>query len=298
MKRAEDIERVFKKAGLGIGPDADERIFADVLQARRQIPQNPRTVFDRGRTIMRSPFTKVAVAAIVLVACLIGVSLWKQTGSGLALADVLARMEQVPVYRLKMSTTFQREGAKSMRMGEVTMLVSRTRGQRVTIRLDHPVTGESLLQELYVSPQERTITAVMPNQKTYAKVELDDAGIERWQSENDPRTFVERMLQFEHKRLGRSVVDGIEVEGFQATDPRWVGEAGGMAGAEIKAWADVESRLPVRIEIDRDTPGKGHIHVAAYDFEWDVPVDAAQFVPVVPDDYTPGQPLLQIVPGK
>jgi hypothetical protein len=40
------------------------------------------------------------------------------------------------------------------------------------------------------------------------------------------------------------------------------------------------------------------VQVAAHDFEWDVPVAAAEFTPVIPDDYTPGQPLMQIVPKK
>jgi len=297
MKRAEDMKRVFQRAGLGIDPDADERMFADVLQARRQTTQNPITVFDRGRTIMRSPFTKVAVAAAVVVAGVIGVSLWKQTGSGLALADVLARMEQVQVYRFKMSMTWQMEGAESKPIGEGTLLVSQTLGERSAFHMDHPFTGQLVSQETFVLLPQRTMTMLMPNEKKYAIVELDDAAIEAWQGENDPKRMVEQVLKCEHTSLGRSVVDGVEVEGFRTTDTRLLG-GGPLTGAEIKIWADVQTKLPVRLEIDQSAPGKGHAHVAAHDFEWDVPVDAAEFAPVIPDDYTPGPPLWQVVPKR
>ena len=93
-------------------------------------------------------------------------------------------------------------------------------------------------------------------------------------SENDPRYLVERVTKCEHTRLGRSVVDGIEVEGFQTTDPNsW----GGMpvTGAEIRIWAAVETRLPVRIEMGKGEPGKGRLQVVAHDFEWNVPAEAS-----------------------
>jgi len=297
MKRAEDIKRVFRSAGLGISPDADERIFADVLQARRQITHKSITVFDRGRTIMRSPFTKAAVAAAVVAACVIGVSLWRQTGSGLVLADVLARIEQVRTYRLKMSSTFQFEGAESKPVAEATMLVSQTLGQKTIVHVSHPITGQSMLEEIYVPAQGRTVITLMPNEKQYSKVELDDATIEQWERENDPRYLVERVTRCAHTRLGRSVLDGVEVEGFRTTDPNsW----GGMpvAGAEITIWAAVETRLPVRIEMGKGEAGKGRLQVVAHDFEWNVPAEASDFAPVIPDDYTPGRPMMQLGPKR
>ncbi len=297
MKHAEEIKRVFRKAGLGLDPSADERMFQDMLQARRQTTQNPRSVFDRGRTIMKSPFTKVAVAAAVVVACVVGVSLWKGTGSGLALAEVLARMGEVQTYSLKLTTTWQSEGAESKPTAEATILVSRTLGQKTVVHVSHPFTGQSMLEEIYVPAQGRTIITLMPNEKQYSRVELDDATMEQWERENDPRYLVERVTQSEHTRLGRSVVDGIEVEGFQTTDPNsW----GGMPvpGAEIRIWAAVETCLPVRIEVGKGEPGKGRLQVVAHDFEWNVPAEAGEFTPVIPDDYTPGRPMMQIGPKK
>jgi len=293
MKRADDIRRVFQKAGLGLGPDADEQVFADMLQARRQITQNPITVFDRGRIIMRSPFTKIAVAAAVVVAGVVGVSLWQGTGSSLALAEVLERMEQVQTFRLKMSSIFQMGEAPAKPVAEATMLVSRTLGEKVVMQVTHPLTGQSMLQEMYLLPQARTVVTLMPNEKKYSKADVDEAAMERWRAENDPRYLVELVTKCEHTRLGQSIVDGVEVEGFRTTDPNsWGGAA--ITGAEIKIWVDVETRLPVRIEMGKGEPATGRLDVAAYDFEWNVPAEPAEFAPVIPADYTPGRPLMQV----
>jgi hypothetical protein len=60
----------------------------------------------------------------------------------------------------------------------------------------------------------------------------------------------------------------------------------------------VETRLPVRIEMGKGEPGTGRLDVAGYDFEWNVPAEPAEFVAVIPDDYTPGRPLMQVLPKK
>ena len=71
-----------------------------------------------------------------------------------------------------------------------------------------------------------------------------------------------------------------------------------MTGGEIRIWAAVETRLPVRIEAGKGEPGKGRLQVVAHDFEWNVPAEASDFTPVIPDDYTPGRPMMQFGPKK
>src|SRR4030042_4202511 len=57
-------------------------------------------------------------------------------------------------------------------------------------------------------------------------------------------------------------------------------------------WADAKTRLPVRYDFTSAyfDPTGGKInrrqHVVMHDFQWDVPVEAAEFKPVIPDDYT------------
>ncbi|UCG59792.1 MAG: hypothetical protein JSU70_09780, partial [Phycisphaerales bacterium] len=81
-----------------------------------------------------------------------------------------------------------------------------------------------------------------------------------------------------------STIDGIEVEGFQTTDPTYMG--GALGQVDIKMWVDVKTQLPVQSEMDMGIGDTMHMHGVMYDFEWDVPVAAAEFEPVIPDDYT------------
>ena len=181
-----------------------------------------------------------------------------------------------------------------MPVSEAAVLIARDLGMKTTIELNHPMMQQSVLQEIYVLPAQGTVTTLMPNEKQYSRKELDRASVERWEKEYDPRFLVEAILECKHTRLGRSMMDGMEVEGFQTTDPNYAGDA--MGQANVKIWVDVETKLPVRMEVDRSEENKGHLSMVVDNFQWDVPVEPTDFEPVIPDGYTPGRPLMQIGP--
>ena len=62
------------------------------------------------RIIMRSSISRAAAAAAIVIACLTGLFLLSSTGSGIALAEVLERIEQVTSYSCQMSATFKSKG--------------------------------------------------------------------------------------------------------------------------------------------------------------------------------------------
>jgi hypothetical protein len=86
---------------LSTNRDRHEAIFEEILRAQEQSgraqPATSRPM--NWSSIMKSPLPKLAAAAVIVIACVIGLSLWRTTGSGIALADVLARVEQVKAYR-------------------------------------------------------------------------------------------------------------------------------------------------------------------------------------------------------
>ena len=86
-------------------PDAVKMLTS---RAGRQISAAPGPLGIRS-IIMRSPIAKLSAAAAVIIACLIGLSLWRGTESGIALADVLARIEQVKAYSFKRTLHFWSE---------------------------------------------------------------------------------------------------------------------------------------------------------------------------------------------
>jgi len=156
-----------------------------------------------------------------------------------------------------------------------------------------------MLQEMYILPPKKTITTLMPNEKKFEQMEYDETSLERMHKEyNNPGFMVKRILECEHTSLGKSTIDGIEVEGFQTTDPSFAGETFSPVDVRVEIWVDVKTRLPVRLEIDFNKEDKMNMHALVYDFQWDISVDAAEFEPVIPDDYTRGRPLMIIAPQK
>jgi hypothetical protein len=192
-----------------------------------------------------------------------------------------------------MSATLKSQGMDEKPISQATILTSEAFGSKTIIDISQPITGQSMLQEIYVLPPQKTITTLMPNEKKYSQLEFDEASFEGWREENDSRTMIKRILECEHTSLGRSTIDGIEVEGFQTTDP-----GGPMGQAEVKIWVDVETKYPVRIEVRKNAGNDAHMRIVFHDYQWGVTVDATDFEPAIPEDYTPGRPMMQMLPGN
>ena len=252
---------------------------------------------------MKSPSTKIAAAAVVVIACGIGLSLWRTTGSGIALADVLARVEQVKAYRFTRSLYFWREKVTGKDPNKpymrATFLISQEYGWRGKTEHLDPNGGESTFNEYWILPQKNTTIAISHKEKKYTRKERDDGFFERIQKANssitDPHTFLEQMLKTKYESLGRSTMDGIAVEGFRTTDPNsLLGTSSSNSGPskrlDQKLWVDVKTRLPVRcdatwVDLDQMKNEKKYERHVLDDFQWDVPVAAADFEPVVPEGY-------------
>jgi len=297
MKSAENIKKVIKNLDLEIdtNTEKDRIILSELLEAQEK-SRKTNSAFaapNIRRQIMKSPLTKIAIAAVVTIACVIGLSLWRTTGSGIALADVLARVEQVKAFRFHWNVKITGEDPNKPYSSEErgTILTSQEYGRKGKIEQLDPNGGESTSTEVYTFPDKKTKIGITPKQKKYWRVEFDDVTAERLWQMNDPRTYLKKILACKYESLGRSTIDGVEVEGFQTTDPYFFLIGGGIQ-IDAKVWVDVKTRLPVRYDFtwpNFDQMGTKIInrgHIVMHDFQWDVPVDAAEFEPVIPDDYT------------
>ena len=287
MKPADDIRKLFKDAGLRVESSADEQVFEDMVQAQHGADENPKRVPDGWRRTMRNPITKIAIAAGIVIACTVGLFLWTGTGSGVALADVLTRIQQVSAYMYQMSGTASGQATTGTAMDQnvhATILLSQECGMKMTMEMTDPNGTTVTYHEQYILPQKKSVITIMPKAKKYMQIELDDTQLENIQKQNnDPGTMVKQILECERESLGKSTLDGIAVEGFRTTDPAYLGSMAGEVDARI--WVDVKTQLPVRTEIDMQM-GEMHMHAVAHDFEWNVSVDADEFEPVIPEDYT------------
>jgi hypothetical protein len=99
----------------------------------------------------------------------------------------------------------------------------------------------------------------------------------------DPAEYIKRFLARPYRELGRSVIDGVEVEGIEVTDPPT--DDNKLENAVGRMWVDVQTELPVRIEIEGTADGK--IVHWFMEFRWSEAVPASVFEPNIPSDYTP-----------
>jgi outer membrane lipoprotein-sorting protein len=241
------------------------------------------------RLIMKSSVTKMAVAAAIVLVALGGIFLWTGTKSGVALADVLAKVEQVQAFMYKMTMHIQ-GSTPGMPPGgvntEATMLIASEYGMKMDMSSADPTLGQAMTQQMFMLPQQKTIMVLMPSMKKYMRMQVDDALLaKKRQESNDPRLMLKKILECQYTDLGKTTLDGVEVQGFQTTDPAY---GGGIGDVDVKVWVNMKTELPVRVDMKIKMSEQMEMEGTLHDFQWDVPVNAAEFNPVIPPDFTAG----------
>jgi hypothetical protein len=290
MKPPEDIKKYFQKATLSTNPDRHEVVFEKILSAHEQANKiEPATNrISLGRIIMKSPVSKIAIAALIVIACIIGLTMFDKTSS-IALANVLTQIEKISTYMYEMDMTTEGQVIAD-RTIEVKMhgttIYSHEFGQKVIMDMNAISQGNTMRQEIYMIPKDKVVIQIMPAQKTYTRMEVDDDYIEKIKDQSyDPGKIIGQVLSCKYNSLGITTKDGKTVEGFQTNDPNY---AGGMySTVDIKLWVDVKKQLPVRLEMNFKLEGQPNASVSGiiYNFQWNMPVVASEFEPLIPDDY-------------
>lgn len=299
MRSAEDIRHLIKNARIIINPEIKKAALKELIKELRK-PKTIGTATTKPaiwRIIMKSPITKIAAVAAVVIACLTGLFFWKSTGSGIVLADVLARVEQVTSYRYQVSSTTTKQQVTGTRNHAV--LVSRDHGLKMTItEVDANEIAStrgtySVGDEWYILLQSSSIVTIRHEKKLYNRLVFDDAEIDFYKEQyNDPRTVVAQILDCEHTSMGPSVIDKTAVEGFQTTDPNYGGgffgksdRVGKLKKVDVRLWVDIDTLLPIRLEEDVITENGVHVHEVNYDFQWNVAIKPEDFEPKIPEGY-------------
>jgi len=283
------IEDILKTIGT-------EDIPADV----QRIAEQTSTDFDKTLTKSRQPrqhillefltksqITQLAAAAVIVIAVLIGLNIIGH--NGVAWGEVLNNIQKVGAfaYRMKLNMVGLLDEKESVEL-EVQGWVSEENGIRTNTYREGKLRTKG-----YLSIPERVAVTVIPSQKTYLRMTLTDELFEKIQKEYyDPRKLVEEFMKYEYTKLGRSTINGIEVEGIECRDPGIArGVAAEIAGEMIenvvaRLWAAVENDLPVRFQIQAFAEnGEKALDVVAYGYQWDIKIDPREFEPDIPDDY-------------
>jgi outer membrane lipoprotein-sorting protein len=227
---------------------------------------------DRWRWIMRSPISRVAAAAIFILA-FTGVAMLFQGGGGaaFAFAEFLAPVLESKTVKYKMIV--EMKGPPGRTLTSEVMLLDGTRMRQVTELPEMPkvVTIHDLSRggSLMLVPASKTATVVTStrNHKDTTP-EYGAVFVRLFQ------LVKEKPGAFKHESLGEKEIDGRKVVGFHiSSQPH-----------DLVLWGDPKSGLPVRVEM---TSGiEGSMKATLSDFVFNVDIDESLFSLEPPAGYT------------
>ncbi len=231
------------------------------------------------KIIMKSKITKIAAAAVIIGAVILGLTI---TGgpdiASVTWAEVIEKVEQVPALSFDMTT-------------EITY----TENEKLTIQSENYVAGDyGTKSSLYMNGEvfvvkyrlhkKKVAYQIRPKDKTYFRFDLSDEQVAKEQDTDDPRTWLKMILSGDYTNLGHTKINDIDVEGIECSDPEIMG-----GGKRImRLWVDVETSLPVRIEVEAEQMEAGQKRPHKFvmeNFQWNVELDENVLEPNIPPDY-------------
>jgi len=230
------------------------------------------------RIIMKSKITKIAAAAVIIVAVILGLTI---TGgpdiASVTWAEVIEKVEQIPALSFDMTTEITYPGNEKLTI-QSENYVAGDYGTKSSLYMN----GEVFVVK-YRLPNKNLAYIIRPKDKTYMCIDLSDEQPAKGQDTDDPRTWLKMILSGDYTKLGHKTIDGIEVEGIESN-------TSGIAGKDtiMRLWVDIETNLPVRIEVEGQKMEAGEKRPHRFlteNFQWNVGLDESIFEPNIPPDY-------------
>ncbi|MHC4745013.1 MAG: hypothetical protein ACYS8Z_24110 [Planctomycetota bacterium] len=237
-----------------------------------------------GDTIMRNRITKLAAAAVIIIAVLIGINHRRDSinGASVAWGQVLETMNQVPTVVYKMTRVISFPGGNRKMSTKSDVYDCGAQGNRIDMYMN----GELAMQK-FMLPQQGVAYFIRPRERQYTRFELSDE--QAMMKEDFPRQWVKIILSEDYGELGPANINGIKVEGVEVHNSKLLGDDEGV----VRLWVDVETNLPVRVELEGMMMESGAKRLTKHvidDFQWDVEIDAGIFEPNIPEDYSLREP--------
>ena len=216
------------------------------------------------RKIMKSPITRIAAAAVIIIAVLIGLHFLSDSVSmtSTAYAEVVERLHNARTLTYVVETTTSIEGMPSMRM-EIAFK------EPGYMRMSAPGGYVSVVDSL----QGKAIT-ILPPRKQFIEIEISNLQKDPAQQNIDLIERLRSLPERADEELGTREMDGRVVQGFRITEE----------GLINTVWIDTQSRELVLVEMEFvNAPGmSGTIS----DFQFDVELDDSLFNLTPPEGYT------------
>ncbi|MHC4310398.1 MAG: PDZ domain-containing protein [Planctomycetota bacterium] len=265
------------------GATESERIaFGRLLDEQSKLRQSKPSIAwpDIWRIIMKHKLTKLAAAAVMIVAVVVGLNIIGGPDiASVALADVAKQIEQIKNCVFEKTTTVSSEDNI---INSFDSLVYYTEAAvREDIYHDKKIT-----KQVYVKFSGGIVVGIDHKTKLFRKMDLTDEDMEKM-SPVSPKNIVNLILgKGKYKELGRKIVDGVPSEGFEFNDKRAMlsMDKDRVENVIMRLWVDVNTNLPARVEVDC-VLNNSKANVVMRDPKWDVELEPDFFEPNIPVDY-------------
>ncbi len=264
MRPAEDIDKLIKKLRYKADAEAHDRILGNVMQALEKKEKQKSGVIAPNiwRTIMKNPVTKIAAAAVIIIAVFFGLN--QIIGSTPAFAEIVRLFLTARTATFK--ATVEVEGAPTQTFD--CMFMEPVRMRQTSLQ------GVIVIGDF----QEGKIVTLMPEQNKAVVIEMENIPENEDQSQfnmfHEIRKRIQEAQETEDESvsfLGEREIDGMTTIGYHVQRP----------GVDITVWADPQTKLPVKME---NTVGP--VTYTMTDIVFNVELDETLFSLEIPSEYT------------
>jgi outer membrane lipoprotein-sorting protein len=222
---------------------------------------------------MKSPVTRVAVAAAVIV--VVGIGIHGIGGGTPAFADIVRPILEAHTAIFKVVTNAPDQPAISIEgqfmdpgLGRHVMRMGDEPGQETIMIMDY-VNGKSLV----LVPSQKVAMAIELEDRPF---ELEPAKINVFKVLRDRIRAAQESGDESVQYLGESQIEGRKVIGYRLTED----------GTDMTIWANVDSLLPLQVEYSMTETVGQPVTMTMMDIQFDVSLDPADFSTEVPAGYT------------
>ena len=288
MRPAENIEKLINRLRVEPRAEMSKRNLDDALAAHKKVIDSVSSRSTIWRTIMKSKVSKIAAAALIIIAVLIGIHQFSGSidVASVAWGNVAEKVENIETYVFRMrtiKTTGPREEGFELATEKETMVYHSGRhGERT-----ETYTNGELSTQSYTHLEKNEFIGIIPPAKEYEREPLTEARIRRFHN-GHPKRIVMQILQGDYVELDRDKIDGKDVQGVEVYDPAVFYESPPPVEDFVaRLWIDTQTELPVWVEISFVEEGSTLQSTIVIDqFQWDVELVADDFEPNIPSDYT------------
>ncbi len=263
MRPADDnIEELLNKMQFKASDQTHKKILHETLKAHDQTKNQEPTQVQPvlWRIIMKSKLTKLATAAVIIIAVMIVIQQFGGSidGASVVWADVLEQISEVRPYACRMTFDFD---------GDKPDVSYRVIYKNLSVRREERDDGSILIFDMSQKPVN--ILILWPDKKLARESVLSDRGPIK---DPDVLRMITNRQNGTEEDLGLSEINGKSVKVFHSPDEH----------NEFTVWADVETNLPVRVELRQSSSSRT---IIMEDFEFVIEFDESLFDTTAPEDY-------------